>query len=45
MLSIDPRGAREGIALIFGKKHVFEKHPSGGGGGWLRIIQLPCHAI
>ena len=28
MLYIDPRGVREGIALIFFWKSVFEKHPS-----------------
>ena len=28
MLYIDPRGVREGIALIFFWKRVFEKHPS-----------------
>ena len=30
MLYIDPRGVREGTALIFFGKSVFEKHPSGG---------------
>ena len=28
MLYIDPRGVREGIALIFFGKSVFEKHPN-----------------
>ena len=28
MLYIDPRGVREGIALIFFRKNVFEKHPN-----------------
>ena len=28
MLYIDPRGVREGIALIFFWKSVFEKHPT-----------------
>ena len=27
MLSIDPRKVREGIALFFVEKSVFEKHP------------------
>ena len=28
MLYIDPRGVREGIALIFVEKSVFERHPN-----------------
>ena len=41
MLYIDPRGVPEGIALIFFRKSVSEKHPSAGGGSAIAIWAMP----